>query len=120
QYTSYPISALKSAHPNLAYIHLFEPRIHGDTVVEGEVNRMSASIISYFVIGLGKQRPVLRSRRQSPVRSGGFDQERGMQVADAGGRILIAYGRHFLVSVIPTEISKVASTLNPVHSQTFS
>ncbi|KAJ7155101.1 hypothetical protein C8R46DRAFT_1116989 [Mycena filopes] len=80
---SYVVAQLASRHPDLAYLHLVEPRIDGniernDTVGAHESNEPLRA--------LWVPRPL--------IRAGGFTREDALKVAESGD--LIAFGRYYI------------------------
>ena len=87
QYTHF-VESLKDSHPDLAYIHLVEPRPNGSEVYipggtpEGESNDFLRTIWS--------PRPF--------ISAGGYNRSSALKVAHDKGDI-IAFGRHFISNV---------------------
>ncbi|KAH9851287.1 NADH:flavin oxidoreductase/NADH oxidase [Lenzites betulinus] len=79
---TYLVSQLVLHHPNLAYLHVVEPSVSGNTdrdPKEGESNE--------FIQKMWLPRPL--------VSTGGYTRERALQVAEETGQ-LIAFGRAFV------------------------
>jgi NADPH2 dehydrogenase len=84
---TYLIKELKALE--IAFIHLVEPRVSGDTVVETEEKD---SLIS-FLDAWGHERPV--------IVAGGYTAESAREAAGPGGvyegrKVAIAFGRYFV------------------------
>ncbi|KAJ7749804.1 hypothetical protein DFH07DRAFT_828423 [Mycena maculata] len=92
---SYVISQLAARHPNLAYIHLVEPRINGNTTrPEGEV-------------GTHESNEALRAiwAPRPWIRAGGFTREGALEAAQSGD--LVAFGRLYISNPdLPTRLEK--------------
>ncbi|KAJ8469849.1 hypothetical protein ONZ45_g16751 [Pleurotus djamor] len=82
---SYLVSELRQRFPNLAYLHVTEPRISdGIAEVEFEVTDEEND----FLRDIWGDRPFLSA--------GGYTRERALKAADDG--LLVAVGRHFLAN----------------------
>ncbi len=83
---SHLILKIKERHPNLAYIHVVEPRISGpftrDVVPPNESND--------FIREIWAPRPL--------ISAGAYTRESAMATADTKGDI-IAFGRYFISNV---------------------
>lgn len=85
---AYLVTKIRERHPNLAYIHVIEPRIDGadsrdnSDLPEDENND--------FLREIWAPRPFLSA--------GGYTRESAVKVADEKGDI-VGFGRHFLSSV---------------------
>jgi NADPH2 dehydrogenase len=84
-FTSF-VERIRAAHPNLAYVHVVEPRVHGDgdlsnpgIIPSSEALRKAAGDIPY-------------------IAAGGFDRTLAASTVEKHGG-LIAFGRHFLANV---------------------
>jgi NADPH2 dehydrogenase len=82
------VERIRAAHPNLAYIHAIEPRIHGSlgaspleqgSTASNESLRKAAGDIPY-------------------IAAGGFDRASAASTVERHGG-LIAFGRHFIANV---------------------
>jgi NADPH2 dehydrogenase len=96
----------------LAYIHLIEPRVAGDLVVE--TGRSESNIP--FVDAWGTERPV--------VMAGGYSSESARKVLDIGGlyegrNVAIAFGRHFVSNPDLVFRVKKGVALTPYDRKTF-
>ncbi|KAF9466853.1 NADH:flavin oxidoreductase/NADH oxidase [Collybia nuda] len=86
---SYLVSKLRENHPNLAYIHVVEPRIDGaSTDVIDLAGQSNDFIRKIWGSGDGDD-----NRRL--ISAGGYTRDLGMECADKKGD-LIAYGRPFI------------------------
>ncbi|TCD64956.1 hypothetical protein EIP91_003414 [Steccherinum ochraceum] len=89
---SYMVQKLAENHPDLAYIHVVEPRISGATertVKSGETND--------FIRAVWAPRPLLSA--------GGYDREGGLKAAEKGD--VVVYGRHFISNPdLPVRLEK--------------
>lgn len=81
------VTALKERHPNLAYLHLIEPRATGD---------------QSRVPGDHESNDLLREIWQPRpyISAGGYDRESAIQDADEKG-VLVAFGRMYTSNVCP-------------------
>jgi NADPH2 dehydrogenase len=85
---SYVLEQLKARHPDLAYIHLVEPRVSGNvTRPEGEVDAHESNAP---LRAIWAPRPL--------ISAGGFTREAALEAADTTGS-LIAFGRLFISNV---------------------
>jgi NADPH2 dehydrogenase len=86
---SYVISQLAAHHPDLAYLHLVEPRINGNaTRNDGDV---AAHESNDSLRALWAPRPL--------IRAGGFTREGALEAAKSGSGDLFAFGRHYISNV---------------------
>lgn len=86
---SYLVAAIKSRFPDLAYIHIVEPRISGaQTADESD----SAEESNDFIRELWAPRPL--------VSAGGYTREDAIKTSEAKGDF-IAMGRYFISNVGP-------------------
>ena len=79
------ISELKQRHPNLAYIHVIEPRVSGNndrTAENHESNEPLRAIWSPLTY----------------ISAGGYNRQLALEAAETTGS-LITFGRHFLANV---------------------
>lgn len=81
------VSSLASRNPNLAYIHLVEPRIYGNMTQEAD---MTTEESNDFLREIWAPRPL--------ISAGAYSRESAIETADAKGD-LIAFGRHFISNV---------------------
>ncbi|KAG6852440.1 hypothetical protein C0991_011929 [Blastosporella zonata] len=84
---SYFVKTLKARHPNLAYLHLIEARILGNTDRIAGVHE-----VSDFVRAIWAPRPL--------IAAGGYTRDSAIQAAEAGE--LVAFGRHYVSNVSAT------------------
>lgn len=108
---SYLVSTLKERHPELAYLHLTEPRVAGggdQTPVEGDDLEFLVSLLV----------PFRRRRTDSAAQhkiwapktviiAGGYTPESAKQEAERRPNVLVGFGRHFI-----SNVSAPAHTLN--------
>ena len=83
QYT-YLVNKIVELYPDLAYIHVTEPRIAGDTI------RDPKDESNDFIRAIWAPRPL--------ISAGGYDRTLAIEVADTKGDI-IAFGRHYIANV---------------------
>lgn len=85
QFTHF-VTTLKSKHPNLAYLHLVEPRIDGnlEAVSEGTEHESND-----FVRAVWAPLPL--------IIAGGYSREKAFQAAEKGE--LVAFGRFYISNV---------------------
>lgn len=84
---SYVVSQLAARHPNLAYLHLVEPRISGNATRDDDAVAKHES--NDPLRALWAPRPL--------VRAGGFTREGAIEAAESGD--LIAFGRLYISNV---------------------
>ena len=84
------VSQIKKTHPDLAYLHVIEPRINGNTDAEGSVEDDSES--NDFIRALWAPKIL--------ISAGGYTRESALARAEKGGE-LIGFGRPFLANVSP-------------------
>jgi NADPH2 dehydrogenase len=82
---TYLVEKIKQEFPDLAYLHVIEPRVNG-----AEDREPAKHESNDFLRKIWAPRPFLSA--------GGYTRELGMQVADEKGD-LIVYGRYFLSTV---------------------
>ncbi|KAK0460503.1 uncharacterized protein EV420DRAFT_1306399 [Desarmillaria tabescens] len=103
---SHLILKIRERHPNLAYIHVVEPRISGpftrDEVPPGESND--------FIREIWAPRPL--------ISAGAYTRESAMETADTKGDI-IAFGRYFISNPDITLRLKHRIPLSPYDRPTF-
>jgi N-ethylmaleimide reductase len=68
----------------IAYLHIIEPRIKGNTEIEALAPIAAATLKPIF------QGPV--------IAAGGFDREQAIAIVENGGADLVAFGRHFIAN----------------------
>jgi NADPH2 dehydrogenase len=100
------VSELKLRHPNLAYLHVIEPRINGNVdrasqIQHHESNEFLRTIWSPLTY----------------VSAGGYDRESAINVAETTDS-LITFGRYFLSNVRAVEI-RSSKVLTLLHSLIF-
>ena len=82
---TYLITRIRERFPDLAYIHVTEPRISGDGT-----SRDPRDESNDFIRALWSPRPL--------ISTGGYDRDLAIEIADTKGD-LIAFGRHFIANV---------------------
>ncbi|KAK6974334.1 NADH:flavin oxidoreductase/NADH oxidase [Favolaschia claudopus] len=104
------VSELKRLHPNLAFLHLIEPRINADVAVE--VSPSNAAQSNEFISKIwGDDIPL--------IRAGGFSRESAIELTDKSPNTLIAFGRHFIANPdLPKRLEKDIP-LHPYDRSTF-
>ncbi|KAJ6474537.1 hypothetical protein DFH09DRAFT_1266581 [Mycena vulgaris] len=91
---SYVIAQLAARHPNLAYVHLVEPRISGTATTEDPAGAHESNDA---LRALWAPRPL--------IRAGGFTREGALKAAEEGD--LIAFGRLYISNPdLPTRLEK--------------
>ncbi|KZT25930.1 FMN-linked oxidoreductase [Neolentinus lepideus HHB14362 ss-1] len=91
---SYFLRRLRDLHPNLAYIHIMEPRIDGPVTVkkvtEGDSNE--------FIREIWERTPI--------ISSGGYTRDMAYEAAEKYG-YLVAFGRYFIANPdLPKKIAE--------------
>ncbi|KAK0460568.1 uncharacterized protein EV420DRAFT_1641115 [Desarmillaria tabescens] len=99
---SYFVSEVKKRHPDLAYLHVVEPRI--------AVDRSTPSESNDFIRRIWAPRPL--------ISAGGYTRESAMQTADRKGDI-IAFGRYFISNPDLTVRLKDNAPFMPYDRSTF-
>ena len=90
----------------LAYLHIVEPRIKGDTNVEDDSHGLG---VKFF-------RPIFHG---TLITAGGYTREMGNKVLAEGNADLVAYGRLFIANPdLPTRF-KLETSLNSYNRATF-
>ncbi|KAJ7739255.1 hypothetical protein DFH07DRAFT_870440 [Mycena maculata] len=106
---SYVIAQLAARHPRLAYLHLIEPRINGDSREEIEATGGGAHESNDALAALWAPRPL--------IRAGGFTRAGALKAAERGE--LVAFGRFFISNPdFPTRLERDIP-LNPYNRSTF-
>ncbi|KAJ7700171.1 NADH:flavin oxidoreductase/NADH oxidase [Mycena olivaceomarginata] len=106
---SYIISQLAAHHPTLAYIHLVEPRISGNTTCDADKIEKHES--NDVLCALWAPRPV--------VRAGGYSREGAIKAAEGREKTLVAFGRFYISNPdLPTRLEEDIP-LNPFERATF-
>jgi NADPH2 dehydrogenase len=97
---SHLISSLRDAHPDLAYIHVVEPRTAGDKDADLTLARDAES--NDFA------REIWGERDGSVyIAAGGFDRQKALEVVESKGG-LVAFGRSFISNVSAKPASMAA------------
>ena len=94
---SYLVEQLKAKHPNLAFVHVVEPRVDAATTRDSYPEEWSND----FIRDIWAPRPL--------ISAGAYTRESAIEAADKKGDI-IAFGRHF-ISNVSTRFSKAAGRL---------
>ena len=85
---SYFVKELKSRHPDLAYIHVVEPRVHGpETIQDKDIDARESND---FLREIWGARPY--------ISAGAYTRELALQTAQEKGD-LIAFGRYYISNV---------------------
>lgn len=91
---SYFVSRLRDGYPKLAYLHLIEPRVDGDTNTARDPNRRPARVeepeSNDFIREIWAPRPL--------ITAGGYTRDTAVDVAEKKGD-LIGFGRYFIANV---------------------
>ena len=90
----------------LAYLHIVEPRIKGDTKVEEDSNGLG---VKFF-------RPIFAG---TLITAGGYTRETGNEVLASGNADLVAYGRLFIANPDLPQRFKLQAPLNDYDRSTF-
>lgn len=84
---AYMTQQLKECHPDLAYLHVVEPRISGS---EDESNSVDSTESNDFIREIWSPRPL--------ISAGGYICQTAFKTADEKGD-LIAFGRYYISNV---------------------
>ena len=85
---SYFVKQLKTQHPDLAYIHVVEPRVHGpETIQDKDIDARESND---FLRAIWGARPY--------ISAGAYTRELALKTAQEKGD-LIAYGRYYISNV---------------------
>ena len=90
----------------LAYLHIVEPRIKGDTKVEEDSNGLG---VKFF-------RPIFEG---TLITAGGYTRDLGNEVLASGDADLVAYGRLFIANPDLPQRFKLKAPLNDYDRSTF-
>jgi N-ethylmaleimide reductase len=101
---SYVANALNEF--SLAYLHIVEPRIKGDTTVKDDAPEIG---VKFF-------RPIFKG---SLITAGGYTYETGSAVLAAGDADLVAYGRLFIANPDLPKRLELKAPLNKYERSTF-
>ncbi|KAJ7192914.1 hypothetical protein GGX14DRAFT_593749 [Mycena pura] len=102
------VSQIKKTHPDLAYLHVIEPRINGNTDAEGSVEDDSES--NDFIRALWAPKIL--------ISAGGYTRESALARAEKTGE-LIGFGRPFLANPdLPLRLMKNLA-MNQPNRKTF-
>ncbi|EIN05588.1 FMN-linked oxidoreductase [Punctularia strigosozonata HHB-11173 SS5] len=106
QYTHF-VTSLKDAHPDLAYIHVVEPRVNGSEDIPGGPPKGESND---FIRNIWSPRPL--------ISAGGYNRSIALRVAEKK-RDLIAFGRHYISNPdLPKRLRKDIP-LHPYNRSTF-
>ncbi|KAK0499082.1 hypothetical protein EDD18DRAFT_1070338 [Armillaria luteobubalina] len=105
---SYYVSQIKERHPDLAYIHLVEPRVTGITT--RSLDEIDARESNDFIRDIWAPRPL--------ISAGAYTRKSAMETADTKGDI-IAFGRYFISNPDITVKLKKNLPLTPYNRSTF-
>ncbi|KAF7348153.1 NADH:flavin oxidoreductase/NADH oxidase [Mycena sanguinolenta] len=96
---SYIVSEIKRLFPDLAYIHLIEPRIAaGSDVAKSADNAVQSND---FLREIWDDRPL--------ISGGGFSRETAKKLADKRKNALVAFGRHFIANPdLPLRLERIS------------
>ncbi|EIN14722.1 FMN-linked oxidoreductase [Punctularia strigosozonata HHB-11173 SS5] len=104
---SYVVQQLKSRQPDLAFIHVIEPRVKGTVDIDGGA---PAGESNDFIREIWAPRPL--------ISAGGYNRELALRNAEDKGDI-IAFGRHFIANPdLPLRLEKDIP-LHPYDRSTF-
>ncbi|KAF9462815.1 hypothetical protein BDZ94DRAFT_1322297 [Collybia nuda] len=102
---SHFITSLRSKYPDIAYLHLVEPRIDGNFEVQGLHHESND-----FARAIWKPLPL--------ITAGGYSRETAMKIAEENGE-LIAFGRFYISNPdLPMRLKKNIP-LTPYNRKTF-
>ncbi|KAJ6491545.1 hypothetical protein DFH09DRAFT_1453348, partial [Mycena vulgaris] len=98
---TYLVWQMKATHPDLAYIHVVEPRISGD----GDIEEDDSTASNDFLRALWAPKTF--------ISAGGYSRDSALERAEKDGD-LIAFGRQFLANPdLPVRLMKALSTNEP-------
>ncbi|EIN03569.1 FMN-linked oxidoreductase [Punctularia strigosozonata HHB-11173 SS5] len=106
---SHLVAALRSAHADLAYLHVIEPRVVGD-VDKDPLSYDSARESNDFLREIWKGKPF--------ISAGGYNRESALEASEKTGD-LIAFGRHFIANPDLVERLKRNVPLHKYDRSTF-
>ncbi len=90
----------------LAYLHIIEPRVAGDSTAEIEIPPIAASTLRKVYKGV-------------IIAAGGFNAESANDILKAGDADLVAFGRYFIANPDLPERLRLNRPLNPYDRETF-
>ncbi|KAF9444072.1 NADH:flavin oxidoreductase/NADH oxidase [Macrolepiota fuliginosa MF-IS2] len=103
------VSTLKSEFPDLAYIHVIEPRVAGDKDHDTQTNKRHAA--NDFLRNIWAPKPY--------ISTGGYDRADAIRQADERENELVAFGRIFISNPdLPMRLEKDIP-LTPYNRKTF-
>lgn len=86
----YLISKLRDSYPDLAYIHVIEPRMSGDSLTTGNPEAQLQRESNDFIRDIWQPRPL--------ITAGGFSGASAKETIEEKDG-LVAFGRHFIANV---------------------
>jgi NADPH2 dehydrogenase len=90
------VGALRDAHPDLAYVHLVEPRTTGDTDADGALVHDADS--NDFARDIWQAGAGDSGSARAYITAGGYDRAKALDVAERKGD-LVGFGRNFISNV---------------------
>jgi N-ethylmaleimide reductase len=90
----------------LAYLHLIEPRIKGNVLIEDGLPPVAAA----------QMRKIFKSKI---IAAGGFEPDTAEAIVEKGDADLVAFGRHFIANPDLPKRIKLRLPLNPYDRKTF-
>ena len=88
---AYLAGALRDKHPKLAYLHVVEPRVTGDSDIDGNADEENGFLRDIWNGGEGGEERVF-------ISAGGYTRDTALRTAeDKGG--LVALGRQYISNV---------------------
>jgi NADPH2 dehydrogenase len=87
---SHIVSEIKRLHPKLAYLHLIEPRISGDSTIDYKLTGDPVQS-NDFLREIWGDRPL--------ISAGGFSREDAITLAERSPSALVSFGRTFIANV---------------------
>ena len=88
---AYLAGALRDKHPKLAYLHVVEPRVTGDSDIDGNADEENEFLRDIWNGGEGGEERVF-------ISAGGYTRDTALRTAeDKGG--LVAFGRQYISNV---------------------
>lgn len=86
---SHLVTQLRENHPNLAYLHIVEPRVDGSISRDNDADSESES--NQFIRDIWAPRPI--------IAAGAFTRETALHRAEEQSNELVAFGRMFISNV---------------------
>lgn len=88
---AYLATALRDKHPKLAYLHVIEPRVHGDSDMVPDAEESNDFFRKIWNGGEGGEDRVI-------ISAGGYTRDTALRTAEEKGG-LIAFGRQYVSNV---------------------